>query len=172
MALKTKVKPPAIVVSPDGPVLLEVFRAIGTPYTWGGGSLTDRHRWPNGVPTQKSVANGYDCSGFVLHALAASHLIDAENYIANKVADLASGGIMSLGTTIQDSLGQWIPQPGDVFCYDGHVMLYAGRGHLIGASGGTSETHGDSPISACVKIVRYNYRSDIIQIVRLPKVIK
>ena len=77
-------------------------RFLGTPYKWGGSSLT----------------KGADCSGFVM-AVYAHFGIYLPHYDASirkcgrKVSNLSKA------------------RPGDVICYDGHVAIYLGNNRIV-----------------------------------------
>lgn len=82
---------------------------VGNPYVYGGVSLT----------------NGADCSGFVLSVyknfgVSLPHSATADRNMGYAVASVAEA------------------QPGDLFCYSGHVGLYIGNNQIVHAS--TSKT--------------------------------
>lgn len=82
---------------------------VGNPYVYGGTSLT----------------HGADCSGFVLSVyknfgVALPHSATADRNMGYAVGSVAEA------------------QPGDLFCYSGHVGLYIGNNQIVHAS--TSKT--------------------------------
>ena len=76
---------------------------VGSPYVWGGTSLT----------------NGADCSGFV------------QSVYANFGVSMprTSSAMRSAGTEVSYSEAV----PGDVICYEGHVGIYIGNGQIVNA---------------------------------------
>ena len=80
-------------------------RFIGTPYKWGGSSLT----------------KGADCSGFVM-AVYAHFGISLPHYDAS---------IRKCGIEVS-SLSK--ARPGDVVCYRGHVAIYLGNNRIVHAA--------------------------------------
>lgn len=76
---------------------------IGNPYVWGGTSLT----------------RGADCSGFV-QAVYANFGISMPR---------TSGQMRNVGKAVRFEEAE----PGDVFCYSGHVGIYVGDGKIVNA---------------------------------------
>lgn len=77
-------------------------RFIGTPYKWGGSSLT----------------KGVDCSGFVMSVYAHFGI-----YLPHYDASIRKCGreVSSLSKAL----------PGDVICYKGHVAIYMGNNRIV-----------------------------------------
>lgn len=78
---------------------------IGTPYVWGGSSLT----------------NGTDCSGFVMSVYANFGVSLPHSSASDRSQGYAVDGLANA-------------QPGDLICYSGHVALYIGNGQIVHAS--------------------------------------
>lgn len=111
---------------------------IGTPYVWGGESISE---------------GGMDCSGFVYNALK-----DAGYNIGRTTAQ----GYRSYG----DSVSKSDMQPGDLvfFGKDGrasHIGIYIGNGQMIHSSGGNKNTKNNP--GKGVSIANVDYRSDFIE---------
>lgn len=111
---------------------------IGTPYVWGGESMSE---------------GGMDCSGFVYNALK-----DA----GYKVGRTTAQGYRSYGTSVSKS----DMQPGDLvfFGKDGrasHIGIYIGNGQMIHSSGGNKNTKSNP--GKGVSIANVDYRSDFIE---------
>ena len=79
-------------------------RFIGSPYVWGGTSLTD----------------GADCSGFV------------QSVYANFGVSLPRTSYEQQNAGTEVSYAD--AQPGDLICYGGHVAIYMGDGKIVHAS--------------------------------------
>src|SRR3990167_7757929 len=82
----------------DNPKVIEVLRAVGTPYVWGAGRPIDGNyeAWWKGTnsklaPTHRAHAVGFDCSGFVQAALVRVGLLDpqTEDRTAQQLYDSA-----------------------------------------------------------------------------------
>ena len=122
---------------------------VGTPYVWGS----------------KDPKVGLDCSGAVTVAYEHVGLARPGARYRYGSADLAR----KLAPTSS-------PSPGDLVFYgrDGkvtHVMMYAGDGQVIGATGGgrSTKTADDArAIGAYVKMRPVDYRKDIIGYGRAP----
>ena len=82
---------------------------VGNPYVYGGTSLT----------------NGADCSGFVLSVYKNFGVSLPHSATADRNMGYAVGSVAEA-------------QPGDLFCYSGHVGLYIGNNQIVHAS--TSKT--------------------------------
>ena len=76
---------------------------LGNPYVYGGTSLT----------------NGTDCSGFVraIYAHFGISMPRSSYYMRNSGYEVSYSEMM----------------PGDVVCYSGHVVIYAGNGKIVNA---------------------------------------
>lgn len=84
---------------------------IGKPYVWGGTSLT----------------NGADCSGFVGQVMAHFGLLN------QKVASThgyTSVSLRSVGVAVPSLKSA---KAGDIICYEGHVVIYDGKGKIVEA---------------------------------------
>lgn len=78
---------------------------VGNPYVWGGDSL----------------ANGCDCSGFVVQVY--------KHFGINLSGSRNSAALRYVGSAVSpDNI-----QPGDIVCYSGHVAIYAGGGRIVEA---------------------------------------
>ena len=95
----------ALTASSNGQAVVDYARQfLGSPYVYGGNSLT----------------NGADCSGFVKGVYAAFGI----NLPRTSSEQRSVGYAVSLSEI----------QPGDIVCYSGHVGIYAGNNTLIHAS--------------------------------------
>lgn len=144
----------------DNPKVIEVLRAVGTPYVWGAGKPADgvRAEWWRGTtsplaPLERKDARGFDCSGFVQAALVRLGRLSPE------AEDRTAGQLYDVSPHIINGGEQF----GDLAFYGTgrttHVALVLGPGLAISASGGTANTFGDK-LSAFVQIHRIAYRSD------------
>ena len=111
---------------------------IGTPYVWGGESMSE---------------GGMDCSGFVYNALK-----DAGYNVGRTTAQ----GYRNYGTHIEKSN----MQPGDLvfFGSDGnasHIGIYIGNGQMIHSSGGSNNTASNP--GKGVSVTNVDYRSDFLE---------
>lgn len=110
---------------------------IGTPYVWGGESMSE---------------GGMDCSGFVYNALR-----DA----GYKVGRTTAQGYRSYGTKVSKAE----MQPGDlVFFGNGdasHIGIYIGNGQMIHSSGGSKNTASNP--GKGVSITNVDYRKDFLE---------
>lgn len=112
---------------------------IGTPYVWGGESMSE---------------GGMDCSGFVYNALK-----DAGYNVGRTTAQ----GYRSQGTVISKAE----MQPGDLIFYGknsndaSHIGIYIGNGQMIHSSGGSKNTKSNP--GKGVSIANVDYRSDFIE---------
>lgn len=111
---------------------------IGTPYVWGGESMSE---------------GGMDCSGFVYNALK-----DAGYNIGRTTAQ----GYRSYGSEVNKSN----MQPGDLLFFGKngkatHIGIYLGNGQMIHSSGGSSNTKSNP--GKGVSIANVNHRSDFIE---------
>ena len=111
---------------------------IGTPYVWGGESMSE---------------GGMDCSGFVYNALK-----DAGYNVGRTTAQ----GYRSGGQTVSKA----DMQPGDLIFYGkngeaSHIGIYIGNGQMIHSSGGSKNTK-DNPGKG-VTVANVDHRSDFIE---------
>lgn len=115
---------------------------MGTPYVWGGESMSE---------------GGMDCSGFVYNALR-----DAGYNVGRDTAQ----GYRSYGKRVDASQ----LQPGDLIFYGNskgatHIAIYAGNGQIIHSSGGSSNTKSNP--GKGVSVQNLNYRSDFLEARRM-----
>lgn len=111
---------------------------IGTPYVWGGESMSE---------------GGMDCSGFVYNALK-----DAGYDVGRTTAQ----GYRSQGSTVKKS----DMQPGDLIFYGkngeaSHIGIYIGDGKMIHSSGGSKNTKANP--GKGVTVANVDHRSDFIE---------
>lgn len=111
---------------------------IGTPYVWGGESMSE---------------GGMDCSGFVYNALK-----DAGYDVGRTTAQ----GYRSKGSTVKKSE----MQPGDLIFYGkngeaSHIGIYIGDGKMIHSSGGSKNTKANP--GKGVTVANVDHRSDFIE---------
>lgn len=115
---------------------------IGTPYVWGGESMSE---------------GGMDCSGFVYAAL---------NDAGYGVGRTTAQGYRSYGTSVSKSE----MQPGDLVFYGSnnnatHIGIYIGNGQMIHSSGGSKNTASNP--GKGVSITNVDYRSDFLEARRI-----
>ena len=111
---------------------------IGTPYVWGGESMSE---------------GGMDCSGFVYNALK-----DA----GYKVGRTTAQGYRSYGTSVSKA----DMQPGDLVFFGkngnaSHIGIYIGNGQMIHSSGGSKNTKSNP--GKGVSVTNVDYRSDFLE---------
>lgn len=111
---------------------------IGTPYVWGGESMSE---------------GGMDCSGFVYSALK-----DAGYNVGRTTAQ----GYRNYGTKVDKSN----MQAGDLVFFGkgdnaSHIGIYLGNGQMIHSSGGSKNTK-ENPGKG-VSITNVDYRSDFLE---------
>ena len=112
---------------------------IGTPYVWGGESMSE---------------GGMDCSGFVYNALK-----DAGYNMGRTTAQ----GYRSYGKTV----GKSDMQPGDLIFFGknnnnaSHIGIYIGNGQMIHSAGGSNNTKANP--GKGVSIVNVDHRSDFLE---------
>lgn len=111
---------------------------IGTPYVWGGESMSE---------------GGMDCSGFVYNALK-----DAGYNVGRTTAQ----GYRSQGSKVSKS----DMQPGDLIFFGKndnatHIGIYIGNGQMIHSSGGSKNTKSNP--GKGVSIANVDHRSDFIE---------
>ena len=131
------------------------FSLLNTPYKWGGATPMD----------------GLDCSGFALVLLKSVGLVAG---LRDMTADYMDDYLIQLGGEIIDK-----PKMGSFIFYGSdyrakHVMYCINDYQCIGAQGGGSRTKTiDNAVrdEAYVKILPWNYRNDIIQIININKIL-
>lgn len=111
---------------------------IGTPYVWGGESMSE---------------GGMDCSGFVYNVLK-----DAGYNVGRTTAQ----GYRSGGTSVSKS----DMQPGDLVFFGSngnasHIGIYIGNGQMIHSSSGSKNTASNP--GKGVSITNVDYRSDFLE---------
>ena len=112
---------------------------IGTPYVWGGESMSE---------------GGMDCSGFVYNALK-----DAGYSVGRTTAQ----GYRSYGTSVSKA----DMQPGDLIFFGknnndaSHIGIYLGNGKMIHSSGGSKNTASNP--GKGVSITNVDYRTDFLE---------
>ena len=150
--------------------VLELLRALGVPYVWGGGALADGpETWPEGARVQVpgGYVRGWDCSGFAQAALLALGQVRPDAWPDIRAHDLANAC---------DPVHPGEEQIGDLAFYGGedargksvisHVMVVLAAGLVIGATGGTSRTMG-MDARACVAACPLRYRRDLVVVGRI-----
>jgi len=135
------------------PQTADLLSALGARYAWGAGTLEDAAaRWPAGP---------FDCSGFAQAALLRLGLVRPAAWHDKSAHDLANAC---------DPVDLVDLRLGDLAFYGQrritHVTVVLGAGVCIGANGGGSNTHGDSP-SACVQVRPIVYRTDFVTLGRI-----
>ena len=88
---------------------------IGTPYSWGGGSL----KGPSRGIGRGARTVGFDCSGLVRYAYAQAGM----NMPRHSSAQFAMGKRTSVNNL----------RPGDLIGRPGHIMIYIGGGKILEA---------------------------------------
>ena len=110
---------------------------IGTPYVWGGESMSE---------------GGMDCSGFVYNALK-----DAGYDVGRTTAQ----GYRGKGTKVSKS----DLQPGDLIFYGSgnatHIGIYIGNGQMIHSSGNDNNTKSNP--GKGVEVKNIDYRRDFLE---------
>lgn len=112
---------------------------LGTPYVWGGESMSE---------------GGMDCSGFVYNALK-----DAGYDVGRTTAQ----GYRNYGTVVDKAS----MQPGDLIFFGknnndaSHIGIYLGNGQMIHSSGGSKNTASNP--GKGVTITNVDYRSDFLE---------
>lgn len=137
----TTITPTQNVGESDSNIVNAAKNYIGTPYVWGGESISE---------------GGMDCSGFVYNALK-----DAGYDIGRTTAQ----GYRSYGTKVNQSN----MQPGDLvfFGKNGkatHIGIYVGNGQMVHSSGGSSNTKANP--GKGVSIANINSRKDLLEVRR------
>lgn len=125
--------------APGNTIAEAAQKYIGTPYVWGGESMSE---------------GGMDCSGFVYNALK-----DAGYSVGRTTAQ----GYRSYGTSVSkaDML------PGDLIFFGknnndaSHIGIYLGNGKMIHSSGGSKNTASNP--GKGVSITNVDYRSDFLE---------
>jgi cell wall-associated NlpC family hydrolase/surface antigen len=102
-------------------VIAAAEKWLGTPYSWGGGTLTG----PSLGIDQGANTVGFDCSHFTRYAYNTVGITLGATTVP-QYEDPA-------GTTITGGQSSWLP--GDLLFYEdgGHVAMYIGNGQLIEA---------------------------------------
>lgn len=134
----TKIKQTNQSPNVENGIVSSAKKYIGTPYVWGGESISE---------------GGMDCSGFVYAALK-----DAGYNIGRTTAQ----GYRSKGTTVDKSN----MQPGDLVFFGNndnasHIGIYIGNGQMIHSSGGSKNTKSNP--GKGVSITNVDYRNDFIE---------
>ena len=111
---------------------------IGTPYVWGGESMSE---------------GGMDCSGFVYNALK-----DAGYDVGRTTAQ----GYRSYGSSVKKT----DMQPGDLIFFGkngeaSHIGIYIGNGQMIHSAGGSKNTKSNP--GKGVSVVNVDHRSDFLE---------
>ena len=111
---------------------------IGTPYVWGGESMSE---------------GGMDCSGFVYNALKDS---------GYNVGRTTAQGYRNYGTSVKKSE----MQPGDLIFYGkngeaSHIGIYIGNGQMVHSAGGSKNTKANP--GKGVSVVSVDHRSDFLE---------
>lgn len=108
---------------------------IGTPYVWGGTSLT----------------NGADCSGFVCRVYEhfGFDLWKRRTGLRRLVDD---GVAIELGTDLSQA------QPGDIITCNGgkHVVIYAGNDRIVQSTSGKGVCESSARLSNVISMIRIN----------------
>ncbi len=110
---------------------------VGNPYVWGG----------------EDLVNGCDCSGFIMKiyehfGISLPH---------------GSWALRTCGTLVTTQYDESVMRPGDIICYNGHVVLYMGNGKCVQAACKklgiiVSKVDKTRPI-ICVRRVMYGHSS-------------
>lgn len=137
----TTITPTQSVGESDSNIVNAAKNYIGTPYVWGGESMSE---------------GGMDCSGFVYNALK-----DAGYDVGRTTAQ----GYRNYGTKVNQSN----MQPGDLvfFGKNGkatHIGIYVGNGQMVHSSGGSSNTKANP--GKGVSIANVNSRKDLLEVRR------
>lgn len=141
---------------------------VGERYWWGGGSLASAKEFFE-TPRATSLESDpfkFDCSGLAQWLMVAFYDLASRRQINVKELSVfnvyAAGLLDDYNSTMLRELCDKTTQvsPGDLVFYDKHVEVCIGNGMLIGAMGGTSETHGDNQL-ACVQIRPFGHRANI-----------
>lgn len=135
---QTTVSPSTVTLSSGSSIADAAQKYIGTPYVWGGSSISH---------------GGMDCSGFVYNALK-----DA----GYNVGRTSAQGYRNLGSVVSKE----DMQPGDLIFYGkngnaSHIGIYIGNGQVIHSSGGSSNTKANP--GKGVTIANVDHRSDFIE---------
>lgn len=125
-------------IQSDSSIVSAAKSYIGTPYVWGGESMSE---------------GGMDCSGFVYNALK-----DA----GYKVGRESAQGYRSYGTKVSKS----DMQPGDLVFYGKngkatHIGIYAGNGQIIHSAGGSKNTKSNP--GKGVSVTSVDHRQDFME---------
>jgi len=120
------------------------LKLVGCPYIWGG-----QNPWV-----------GLDCSGFIIWIYQVFGLLPSGDWTAQGLVHGVPGHMVESWAELA---------PGDLVFYGvtegkvSHVMLFAGGGLVVGASGGGRDTitrEVATQRGAQVKVKLWNYRSD------------
>jgi cell wall-associated NlpC family hydrolase len=114
-----------------GAIVSAAQKYLGTPYVWGGGTLTG----PSGVDEVDGRGPGFDCSGLTRYAVYTATGGEVE---VQRTAD-AQG--RTAGVAVPADLA--LMQPGDLIAFDSgdrvanggydHIAIYMGNGQIIHA---------------------------------------
>lgn len=139
------------------PQALALCEALGAPYSWGAGKLSDVVAgWPGGV-AGKGDGIGWDCSGFAQVCLMRLGIVRTDAWTDISAHDLANA-----------CRPVDVPALGDLAFYGSggrisHVTVCLDARVCIGANGGVPSTNGNEP-EACVQARPIRYRRDLVVI--------
>lgn len=122
----------------DSGIVNAAKKYIGTPYVWGGESMSE---------------GGMDCSGFVYNALK-----DAGYNVGRTTAQ----GYRSYGTSVSKA----DMQPGDLIFFGSngrasHIGIYLGNGQMVHSAGGSKNTKSNP--GKGVSVVNVDHRKDFLE---------
>jgi cell wall-associated NlpC family hydrolase len=146
----------------EDPRARRVLHAVGVPYSWGAGALSEGLTyWPRG-PKGLHGGLGWDCGGLIQACWLVTGQIAPDAWPDKSAHDIANAC---------EAVKLEEVQVGDVYLYGSngrisHITYALGGGMCLGANGGGSTTNGDDP-KACVQIRPWCYRSDLVTAGRL-----